>query len=148
MSGKESPVLQERIAQALRDSGDRLADQVRARIPHSPRPVFLYYVAQTFDALDAALAARRLPDPITPAQQLCLHLILEQAGKSPADTDGELDRIRAAVLSHGVHEALAPIGRTGPKSADAYDFVALGDALNAHGMSAFFAPLESGRLVA
>ncbi|MGV9676003.1 hypothetical protein ACWDSJ_12050 [Nocardia sp. NPDC003482] len=147
MRDDEIPGLTPRIAAALHDSGKALADRVRADILHGPRPVFLYYLAQSFDTLTATLARGGVPRPATPAQQLCLHLMLEHTERHRDAVDHDTARVRAALLADGAHEPLAALVRH-PGQPDVYDFVGLGDALSARGMGAFFAPVEPDSLVA
>lgn len=137
--------------ETLLTAGESLAQQVRTQIPHSPRPVFLHYIAQTFDALTATLSRGGEPYPATPAQQLCLHLMIARAenrARRAAESDHDFDRVRAALLPDNTHEQLAAVGRICGKADQRYDFAALGVALTAQGMSAFFAPFESDDLVA
>lgn len=151
MDNLEIPGLGQALADGLGAAAQALGDEVRAVLLHSPRPVFLFYLAQTFDSVGAALASRRRPEPQTPAQQLCLHLIFARAEKhTPAP---ELARVRDELARHDSAvilaevAAVAGIPRTSADTAS-YDFIALGDVLAAGGMSAFFEPFDSPGLVA
>ena len=146
MSDCEIPGLTPRSAQALIDAGETLANDVRTRILHSPRPVFLYYIEQTFTSLLRRLVEGGDPNPDTPAQQLCLHLMISLAQTNGRVVDPDLIRLHRALIAEGGHEALLRAGR-GP-GGTAFDFVALGDALSATGISAFFAPFEPDDMVA
>ncbi|WP_067678282.1 hypothetical protein [Nocardia miyunensis] len=146
MSDCEIPGLTPRSAQALIEAGEALAHDVRARILHSPRPVFLYYIEQTFTILLRKLREGEDPNPDTPAQHLCLHLMITRAQTREQTADPDLLRLHRALVADGVHEALMRAGRA-PGGA-AFDFVALGDALSPTGISAFFAPLEPDDMVA
>ncbi|MGX1811076.1 hypothetical protein ACWIGI_35605 [Nocardia sp. NPDC055321] len=148
MSDDNFTVIRPRIREALITAADTLADGVRAKILHSPRPVFMYYVAQTFDATRNTLAQGLEPFPATPAQQLCLHLMCAYVERYRDAVDYDMARMRARLLPEGHHEVLAGLGRGSVKQPESYDFVALGDALSGSGMSAFFAPLEPDSLVA
>ncbi len=148
MSDTEIPGLTPRTVEALLAASEALARQVRTRILHCPRPVFLYYIEQTFDELRTKLAQGPDPRPDTPAQQLCLHLMIAHAERSTGSLDADLIRMHRALLADGSHEALAEVGRVEGNPELSYDFVALGDALTPRGMSAFFAPFEPDGLVA
>lgn len=147
MSARRTP----HSIETLLAAGESLAEQVRTQIPHSPRPVFLHYIAQTFDALTATLWRGGEPHPSTPAQQLCLHLMIARAenrNRRTAESGHDFARVRAALLPDNTHEQLAAVGRISGKADQWYDFAALGVALTAQGMSAFFAPFEPDDLVA
>ncbi|MEU0538492.1 hypothetical protein [Nocardia sp. NPDC005978] len=148
MSDDTSILIRPRIREALIAAADALADGVRARILHSPRPVFMYYVAQTFDSTRTTLARGLDPYPATPAQQLCLHLMCAYVERYRDAVDYDIARLRAELLSDGQHEVLARLGRGSGNQPETYDFAALGDVLSGSGMSAFFAPLEPDSLVA
>lgn len=132
----------------VRTAGAILADQVRIRIMKSPRPVFLYHVARTFDELDVSLAASRVPAPATPAQRLCLHLIVALAQRLSGGDDHEINRLHTrferAQSANDEYGPLREICRTPPESDEIFDFVALCGALTSEGMSRFFAPFETG----
>lgn len=129
-----------RLTAALCTAAQLLGDEVRAVLLHSPRPVFLFYLAQTFDRLDADLSSGRPPGPATPAQQLCLHLMLAHTeGQVPAR---DLARARRRLLRHDTRDILAEVRAVAGKPGGGYDFIALGDVLAAGGMGAFFAPFE------
>ncbi|WP_157117317.1 hypothetical protein [Nocardia vaccinii] len=145
MSDCEIPGLTPRSAQALIDAGAMLARDVRSRILHSPRPVFLYYIEQAFTSLLRKLGESGHPDPETPAQHLCLHLMVIHAQTHSQATVPDLVRLHRALIADGGHEALLRAGRG---TGGAFDFVALGDALSANGISAFFAPFEPGDMAA
>ena len=145
MSDCELPGLTPRSAQALIDAGHALAHDVRTRILHSPRPVFLYYIEQTFTGLLRELAESGHPGPETPAQHLCLDLMSAHARTSGQATDPDLTRLHRALIADRGHEDLLRAGRG---AGGAFDFVALGDALTADGISAFFAPFEPDGMVA
>ncbi|MEV6337759.1 hypothetical protein AB0M12_23920 [Nocardia vinacea] len=146
MSDNEVRGLTPRTVATLLGAGEALAQQVRTKILHSPRPVFLYYVEQTFDALRMKLSRGLDPRPDTPAQQLCLYLMVAYAERLTGSLDADLIRIQRALLADD--DALAEVGHVGGDPGPSYDFVALGDALTGRGMSAFFAPFESDDLVA
>ncbi|MQY17046.1 hypothetical protein [Nocardia macrotermitis] len=146
MSDCEIPGLTPRSAQALIDAGEALAHDVRTRILHSPRPVFLYYIEQTFSALLRGLREGLEPNPDTPAQHLCLHLMISRTQTHGRMVDPDLIRLHRALIADGGHEALVRAGRGG--GGGAFDFVALGDALSPTGISAFFAPFEADDMVA
>ncbi|WP_063063161.1 hypothetical protein [Nocardia violaceofusca] len=135
-----------RLTAALCRAAQLLGDEVRAVLLHSPRPVFLFYLAQTFDQLEADLPSGRPPGPATPAQQLCLHLMLAHVeGQVPAE---DLVRARRRLLRHDTGDILAEVRAIAGKSGGSYDFIALGDVLAAGGMGAFFAPFEPSDLAA
>ncbi|MEV5832700.1 hypothetical protein [Nocardia sp. NPDC052112] len=146
MSDNEVPGLTPRTVAALLGAGEALAQQVRTKILHSPRPVFLYYIEQTFDALRTKLARGLDPHPDTPAEQLCLYLMVAYAARLTGSLDADLIRIHHALLAD--HDVLVEFGRVGGHPDPSYNFVALGDALTGHGMSSFFAPFETDGLVA
>ncbi|WP_433635438.1 hypothetical protein [Nocardia sp. CA-120079] len=146
MSDNEVPGLTPRTIQVLLGAAEALAEQVRAKILHSPRPVFLYYIEQTFDALRTKLSRGLDPHPDTPAQQLCLYLMVAYAERLTGSLDADLIRIHRALLADD--DGLVEVGRVGGDPGPSYDFVALGDALTGRGMGAFFAPSESDDLVA
>ncbi|WP_063042175.1 hypothetical protein [Nocardia pseudovaccinii] len=146
MSDNGVPGLTSRTVEELLGAGEALAQQVRTKIPHSPRPVFLHYIEQTFDALRTKLSRGLDPHPDTPAQQLCLYLMVAYAERRIGSLDADLIRIHHALLADD--DALAEVCRVGGDPGQSYDFVALGDALTGRGMSAFFAPLEPDDLVA
>ncbi|MBF6170446.1 hypothetical protein [Nocardia blacklockiae] len=146
MSGFDIAGLSPRTAQALIAAGADLAQEVREKVLHSPRPVFLHYVEQTFDNLVRTFTLGLDPRPTTPAQQLCLHLMITRAAASGELAD--LSRLHRALLPDREHEHLARIGRVPGNHTAAYDFVALADALTGPGVNAFFAPLEQDDLVA
>ncbi|WP_329407714.1 hypothetical protein OG563_36925 [Nocardia vinacea] len=146
MKHPEIPSFTPRIADALLAAGEALAHEVRLEILHSPRPVFLYYIAQTFDTLAAVLTHGQPPYPATPGEQLCLHLTITRAEEHSRRPD--FGPIREALLRDAAHEPLDRIGRTAGKPSAPFDFVALGDALTTNGMGAFFAPFEPDELVA
>ncbi|MEV0712169.1 hypothetical protein [Nocardia aurea] len=133
--------------ETLIDAGEMLARRVRHETLHSPRPVFLYYIAQTFDTLTTKLSSGKRPRPTTPAQQLCLHLMIAVLEEREAG-DSVLAQVRSTLMPEGTHESLAAIGRIPPRPDRSFDFVALGDTLYGHGMGAFFAPFESDDMVA
>ncbi|MDN2499183.1 hypothetical protein FHY52_21240 [Nocardia nova] len=146
MSDFDSTVPTPRLAAALCTAAHLLGDEVRAVLLHSPRPVFLFYLAQTFDQLADDLSSGRPPGPATPAQQLCLHLMLARAeAQVPAH---DLARARHRLLRHDTGDILAEVRAVAGKSGGSYDFIALGDVLAAGGMGAFFAPFESSDLAA
>ncbi|MGW5516178.1 hypothetical protein [Nocardia africana] len=129
-----------RLGAALCTAARLLGDEVRAVLLHSPRPVFLFYLARTFDQLGADLPSGRPPGPATPAQQLCLHLMLAHAeGQVPAQ---DLARARHRLLRHDTGDILAEVRAVAGKPGGSYDFIALGDVLAVGGMGAFFAPFE------
>lgn len=145
MSDCEIPGLTPRSRQALIDAGQALAHDVRTRILHSPRPVFLYYIERTFTSLLRKLGESGHPDPETPAQHLCLDLMIAHARTYGQATDPDLVRLHRALIADGGHEAILRAGRG---AGGAFDFVTLGDALTANGISAFFAPFEPDDMVA
>ena len=132
--------------ESLCTAGRVLGDRVRAVLLHSPRPVFLFYLAQTFDQLGTQFARGLRPDPQTPAEQLCLYLVLTHVERNTPGIDLSRDR---ALLTHRAGGVIRTEVRaiTG-KSGDTYDFIALGDVLAVSGMSVFFAPFASIDLVA
>ncbi|MFF0497420.1 hypothetical protein ACFYU5_13500 [Nocardia aobensis] len=135
-----------RLTAALCRAAQLLGDEVRAVLLHSPRPVFLFYLAQTFDQLEAELSSGRPPGPATPAQQLCLHLMLAHVeAQVPAE---DLVRARRRLLRHDTGDILAEVRAIAGKYGGSYDFIALGDVLAAGGMGAFFAPFEPSGLAA
>ncbi|PSR69596.1 hypothetical protein C8258_00365 [Nocardia sp. MDA0666] len=135
-----------RLTAALCRAAQLLGDEVRAVLLHSPRPVFLFYLAQTFDQLEAELSSGRPPGPATPAQQLCLHLMLAHVeAQVPAE---DLVRARRRLLRHDTGDNLAEVRAIAGNSGGSYDFIALGDVLAAGGMGAFFAPFEPSDLAA
>ncbi|AHH18931.1 hypothetical protein NONO_c41470 [Nocardia nova SH22a] len=133
-------------AESLCLAARALGDRVRAVVLHSPRPVFLFYLAQTFDQLGARCARGLRPDPATPAEQLCLYLMLTDVERGATGIDLSRERTR---LTHGTDADIrAEVRAITGKSGDAYDFIALGDVLAAGGMGAFFAPFDSTDMVA
>ncbi len=133
-------------AESLCAAARALGDRVRAVLLHSPRPVFLFYLAQTFDQLDTQLARGIRPEPQTPAEQLCLYLMLTHVEHDHPGTD--LSRNRALLTRRADADIRAEVRAITGKSGDAYDFIALGDVLAAGGMGEFFAPFDSTDLVA
>ncbi|MFD6456166.1 hypothetical protein ACFQ9R_22440 [Nocardia sp. NPDC056541] len=146
MRQPKDPALTPAITAALGAAGAGLADRVRADILHSSRPVFGFYLAQTLDSLTTRLADGTSPRPETPAQQLCLHLMIAHVQQRCALPG--LDRARAALLPDTSHEILARILGASGNIAATYDFDALGHALAVGGMGAFFAPFDSDEMVA
>lgn len=146
MSDCEIPALTPRSAHILINAGEAMAHEVRTRILHSPRPVFLYYIEQTFTILLHRLREGSDPRPETPAQQLCLHLMITRAQRDGRTVDPDLIRLHRTLLADAGHEALVRAGQ-GP-GRTAFDFVALGDALSPAGISAFFALLEPDDMAA
>ncbi|WP_062996146.1 hypothetical protein [Nocardia mikamii] len=146
MSDFDSTEPNQHLTAALCSAARLLGDEVRAVLLHSPRPVFLFYLAQTFDQLEADLSSGRPLGPATPAQQLCLHLMLAHAHvRVPAE---DLIRARHRLLRHDTGDILAEVRAVAGKSSGSYDFIALGDVLAAGGMGAFFAPFEPSDLAA
>ncbi|WP_227982058.1 hypothetical protein [Nocardia spumae] len=135
-----------RLTESLCAAARELGDQVRAVLLHSPRPVFLFYLAQTFEALESDRARGRRPVPATPAQQLCLQLMLTHAERRAPGRD--LSLIRPQSLDRTGADIAADLRAIIGKSGDTCDFIALGDLLTAGGMAAFFAPFDSTDLVA
>ncbi|WP_280275539.1 hypothetical protein [Nocardia wallacei] len=148
MSGLEIAGLTPRTVDALVTAGGELAREVRGKVLHSPRPVFLHYVEQTFDTLVRTFSLGLDPRPTTPAQQLCLHLMITHAEQTGGTLDPDLIRLHRALLPGRAHEELAQIGRVPADSGTRYDFVALSDVLTGPGVNAFFAPLGRDDLVA
>ncbi|WP_024804288.1 hypothetical protein [Nocardia sp. BMG51109] len=148
MSDNTIPGLTPRTVRILLGAGDALAEQVRAKLLHSPRPVFLYYIEQTFDTLHQRLSLGLDPHPGTPAEQLCLHLMISYAQQRAGSLDADLIRLHRVLLPGRRHQTLAEVGRIAWSPRLSYDFVALGDALTPGGMNAFFAPVEPDDLVA
>ncbi|WP_280257510.1 hypothetical protein [Nocardia wallacei] len=148
MSGFDIAGLTPRTVDVLVDAGSELAGEVRAKMLHSPRPVFLHYVEQTFDTLVRKFSLGLDPRPATPAQQLCLHLMITHAEQGGGETDPDLIRLHRALLPDRAHEELAQIGSVTADSGTRYDFVALADVLTAPGVNAFFAPFDRDDLVA
>lgn len=148
MSGYDIAGLTPRTVDVLVNAGSDLAREVREKMLHSPRPVFLHYVEQTFDTLVRKFSLGLDPRPTTPAQQLCLHLMITHAERAGGTLDPELIRIHRALLPDRAYEELAQIGRVPADSGTRYDFVALADVLTAPGVNAFFAPFDRDDLVA
>lgn len=146
MSEFDIPRPSPRITASLCTAARELGDEVRAVLLHSPRPVFLFYLAQTFDQLGAELAANRRAGTDTPARQLCLHLMCSHA--QSRTHDHEAARLRARLLDASDADVTAEIRTVTGRSGDRRDFIALGDMLATGGMGAFFAPFESTGLVA
>ncbi|MGW6117907.1 hypothetical protein ACWFRF_02610 [Nocardia sp. NPDC055165] len=141
--------LSPQAASTLLAAGNVLAAQVRSTTLRGPRPVFLYYTELAFTALSATVSTGIMPRPQTPAQQLCLALMIDyaeavQARRGTADFTPPIDftRLRAVGIADDSHARLAAIGRNSAKPGSWFDFIALGHALSARGMDAFFAPLE------
>ncbi|WP_216894254.1 hypothetical protein [Nocardia alni] len=148
MSDSEVPSLTSRTTALLAEAADTLAERVRATMTHSPRPVFLYYIAQTFDILRDNLSPGHDPRPRTPAQQLCLHLMIEHAERAGGSLDADLIRAHRTLLPDRDHEPLLALGRASRKPELPYDFVALSDALTPHGTNEIFDPFEPDDMVA
>lgn len=146
MSELDIPGPDHHLTASLCTAAQVLGDEVRAVLLHSPRPVFLFYLAQTFDLLGAQVDNGRTPGPETPAQQLCLYLMYARAERDTHRRD--LARIRARLVRDDRADILAEIRTVTGRAGDRHDFIALGDALAAGGMGAFFAPFESTDLVA
>jgi hypothetical protein len=142
------PGLTPRAVAVLLRAGEELAHEVDGAMRRGPRPVFLYYIAQTFDTLRENLSQGRDPRPRTPAEQLCLHLLIERAERLTGSLDADLIRVHRALLPDHGYQTLAEAGRGTGNPELSYDFIALGDALTPRGMSAFFAPFEPDDLVA
>ncbi|MEU6562412.1 hypothetical protein [Nocardia nova] len=145
MSDNPIPGLTPHTIAALLNAADGLAGQVRAKLLHSPRPVFLHYLEQSFLALRGRLELGQAPRPGTPAEQLCLHLLLSEAGRSSGSLDADLIRIHRALLPDRDYEELADAARN---STGTVDFIALGDALSPAGMSMFFTSPDPGNRAA
>jgi hypothetical protein len=148
MSADHIPGRTPRTVELLLRAGQATAERVRGQTLRGPRPVFLYYIAHTFDALADRLARGLDPRPRTPAEQLCLHLMISHAQRSLPAPDGDLIRLHRALLADRAHETLAQLCVRTHTAELGYDFVALGDALTPSGMRTFFAPLDSPDLVA
>ncbi|MEV5647026.1 hypothetical protein AB0L57_02135 [Nocardia sp. NPDC052254] len=133
-------------AESLCTAAGALGDRARAVLLHSPRPVFLFYLAQTFDQLGTQLARGLRPEPATPAEQLCLYLMLTHVERNCPGID--LSRDRALLTQRAGADLRTEFRAITGKSGDTYDFIALGDVLGAGGMGAFFAPFDSTDLVA
>ncbi len=146
MSDSEVPGLTPRTTALLAEAAESLAERVRTTMTHSPRPVFQYYIAQTFDILRDNLAHD--PRPRTPAQQLCLHLMIEHAERAGSSLDADLIRMHRALLPDSDHEPLLALGRASRRPELPYDFIALSDALTPHGTNEIFDPFESDDMVA
>ena len=146
MSEFDIPLPSSRVTASLCAAARELGDEVRAVLLHSPRPVFLFYLAQTFDQLGDELAANRRAGTDTPAPHLCLHLMFACAGTDGRDRDTA--RLRAALSDGAEIDIAAEIRTVTGRSGGRRDFIALGDMLAAGGMGAFFAPFESTGLVA
>ncbi|WP_280345742.1 hypothetical protein [Nocardia abscessus] len=148
-------VLSPRTVEALLDAGHALTCGVRRSTLRGPRPVFLYYLALTFESLSETLASGMRPVPQTPAQQLCLSLMITHAeefhdARAATDSAPPIDftHVHATLVPDDSHGPLAAVGRSPAGSECWFDFIALGDTLSARGMSAFFAPFESDDLAA
>ncbi|MGW4365834.1 hypothetical protein ACWEKT_09325 [Nocardia takedensis] len=135
-----------RAFDALARSGSELASLVRGQILHSPRPVFLYYLTQTFDSLTDRFAENPATPARSPAERLCLELMIGHAESADACSPEDAARLRAALIPD---EGESPLrwGRPATESTR-FDFIALGDRLSACGMSAFFAPFDPEDLAA
>lgn len=145
MSDNPIPGLTPHTTAALLDAADGLAGQVRAKLLHSPRPVFLHYLEQSFLTLRGKLELGQAPAPSTPAEQLCLHLMLTEAERRSRSLDTDLIRMHRALLPDHGYEGLADAARS---YTGTVDFIALGDALSPAGMSMFFTSPDSGNRVA
>ena len=132
------------IADSLHAAGAELADEVRREVLHGPRPVFLYYLAQTFTLLNEELAQGVPPATNTHARQLCLHLMIDRAETGRPGYRA----VRAALLPDGMDRSLTVLRPVATASGRRFDFTALGAALDPHGMSDFFAPFAPDDLVA
>ena len=145
MSDNSIPGLTPHTVGALLNAADGLTGQVRAKLLHSPRPVFLHYLEQSFLTLRGKLELGQAPHPDTPAEQMCLHLMLTEAERGSRSLDTDLIRIHHALLPDHDYEELADAART---AMGTVDFIALGDALSPAGMSMFFTAPDSGNRVA
>ena len=145
MSDNPIPGLTPHTIGALLNAAEGLAGQVRAKLLHSPRPVFLHYLEQSFLTLRGKLELGQVPRPGTPAEQLCLHLMLTEAERGHRSLDTDLIRVHHALLPDHDYAELADATRT---STGTVDFIALGDTLSPAGMSMFFTAPQSGDRVA
>lgn len=134
----EPPDLTPRTANMLVIAGATLGAHTGAQMLTSGAPVFLHFLASSFECLTDALKAGRRPIPTCLAEQLCLHLMIAYAselscavgeafnvGLPYSDYDYYFDRLYDTLLADEQHRIFLAATRFNSQANPIVDFTPL-----------------------